>query len=347
MAMVVDPQRDGLPFSLGEHTICLVAGALALTATCLLCLSAGLCLGASPSAANLSVVGLTFGTGLFHYGTYDASFSHVYSALGIALLIWLAVHAIQHSKGRLPVVPTFATLGWLVLVRNTNVVLIGFWAFAFMAYIARTHRKAFVSVTRNLVLIGLGVACGVVMQLGLNYHAFNRLQLNSYAGEAFDFSRCMVGHVLWSADRGLFTYYPMIGVALTAGLLARPLRLATLGLAGLTFAVALLYGFWWSWQLGAGFGHRGFVELVPFFIPVLALALDNLTAPLRRCVLTTGFAASYVCLVVMAAYWRGVYPMDGATWHHYCDQTTLKAYRHVYRAFVDQPLPHLRPPSGL
>ena len=89
MAFLADPNRNGMPYSEEEDWACLLCSALALTATAGLGLATCYRLGVGPVWANVSVLLMTFGTGLFHYGTYDASFSHVYSALLIAALIWL------------------------------------------------------------------------------------------------------------------------------------------------------------------------------------------------------------------------------------------------------------------
>src|SRR5262245_48785699 len=95
MALVVDPDRDGPPYSTGEHWMCLVASALALLGVAGLSLHVCERLGVSPPVRHVAVLLVTFGSGLFHYGTYDAAFSHIYSALGAAVLLWIAVAAVQ------------------------------------------------------------------------------------------------------------------------------------------------------------------------------------------------------------------------------------------------------------
>src|SRR5262249_21450457 len=128
MVFVVDPSRNGPPFSPGEHWVCLIVSALALLLIAGLGLRVGERLGVAPLSRHAAVLMLTFGTGLFHYGTHDGSFSHIYSALGAALLLWMAVVAVQDRGGRLPLLGTpFVTL-LLLLVRNTNVLLLASWS---------------------------------------------------------------------------------------------------------------------------------------------------------------------------------------------------------------------------
>ena len=133
MVFVVDPERRGLPYSSGEHWACLLVSAVALIATAAFGLDTCYRLGVSPIWANASVFLLMFGTGLFHYGTYDAAFSHVYSAMLVAALVWTAARAV-HLQRPLPFIPVVALAAGLFLVRTTNGLLVGFWVLACLAW---------------------------------------------------------------------------------------------------------------------------------------------------------------------------------------------------------------------
>lgn len=81
----------------------------------------------------------------------------------------------------------------------------------------------------------------------------------------------------------------------------------------------VLYGFWYSWQLGSGFGHRGFVELMPLGVIVFAAALGDLAPRQRRYAGVMAFFCTAFTLAFMVRYWRGTFPMAGTTasiyWH--------------------------------
>jgi hypothetical protein len=331
MAFVVDPERNGPPYSEGEHWVCLTVAAFALLAIASLCLCVCERLGVSPLFRHAAVLLMTFGTGLFHYGTYDASFSHVYSALGAAVLLWIGVVAVQDRTGRLPLVLTPFVLILLLLVRNTNVLTIAFWSLGLFAWGWSQRLRSITCWFRNAAVVAAGVGSGVAIQLALNYNAFGRFQLSSYGQESFDLSRFMLSDVMFSYDRGLFTYYPIFLVALLAGLIARPTRLLTMGVMLLVLAYGTLYGYWHSWQLGSGFGHRGFVDMVPLVVPGLALSLDRIGNQWRRLVLSTSVAAAMLTLMVMIGYWSGRYPQCAATQDQYYNMITLHAYRSVLR----------------
>lgn len=303
MACVTDSSRNGLPYSPAEHWACLALGALALAATAALCLDACYKVGASPLWANAAVLMLTFGTGLYSYGTYDASFSHVYSALLAAGLVWLAVRA-ANLKRPLPLAPVVALVALLLLVRTTNVVLIGFWGFACAVWL-NAGRQSPGFRLRATGAAAVGVALGLVVTLAVNREMFGRFTFYTYPGEEFHWNDPHVLLVLGGEKHGLFRYYPVMAVALLAPLVARGTRLAALGLLGVVAAYVVLYGHWWSWHLGDGFGHRGFLEAVPFAVPVLAKALSSMSRRVAITFTVLGAAATIYTIVQTCLYWGG------------------------------------------
>jgi hypothetical protein len=319
--------------------MCLVASALALLGVAGLSLRVCERLGVSPPVRHAAVLLVTFGSGLFHYGTYDAAFSHIYSALGAAVLLWIAVAAVQDRAGRLPLLLTPFVVAVLLLVRNTNVVTVALWSLGLFVWGWRHGVRPVNCWIRNGAIVALGVGLGAGVQLFLNYNAFGRFQLSSYGSETFDFTRFMLPEVLFSFNRGLFVYYPIVGVALVAGLAVRRTRMLATGVALVVLAYGTLYGFWWTWELGSGFGHRGFVDMLPLVIPVLALALDRLCDRNRQVVFSAGCVAATVTMLVMVAYWRGTYPFCDATRHQYADAVTLTLYGRVYKLVEGVPPP--------
>lgn len=303
MAFLADPHRNGLPYSKDEHWACLICAALALVATAALGLATCYRLGVGPVWANVSVLLMTFGTGLFHYGTYDASFSHVYSALLIATLIWLAARAIDRGRP-LPILPVVVLSAGLFLVRTTNILLVGFFCLGCLVWSWRHPNRSPGLRMRALAATSVGIAIAIGITLTLNYTMFGKLTFNTYPTEKFNWNDGMMLHVLSAERHGVFRIYPILGVAVIAGLLTRRSRLMT---GGLVFAIAtytVLYGHWWEWKLGNGFGHRGFVDLVPFAIPVFAVTLAALPRWFSPVIVLAGCAAVAYALVQMWQYWH-------------------------------------------
>jgi hypothetical protein len=305
--------------TLAEHVACVVLSGLALAiAACLLFYSCR-ATGASHSAANVTVVAVVFGTGLFHYATYDASYSHVWSALGIAALVALAARS-RDPRARFAAVGLGAIGCWLILVRNTNLFAIAILGASYFLlapkYLGLSRQIAF---RNTLGLLG-GTALGVAIQIALNTYAHGRVTLSSYEGTLFVWDRPMQWSVLTSLpEHGLFVYYPVAFLFLVVPFAVRRLWLPALVFVVLVGAYTTLYGYWNMWNLGASFGHRGFVEILPAGAPLFAAALTRLPRWPRRAVFCATLLCVYVTINLMAGYWRRTLPYHEITAEMYRD----------------------------
>lgn len=302
MAFVTDADRCGLPYSPAEHWACLALGALALVATVLLGLDTCYRLRAPPLWGNVSVLLLTFGTGLFHYSTYDGGYSHVYSTVLVAGLVWLAVRAVELGQ-LLPVFPVVLLVANLFLVRTTNVVLIGSWAMACALYAISAASRSPNFLLRATGAAAIGLFLGLAVTLAVNSQMFGRLTFDTYPGEEFHWNDPRHLLVLFGKEQGLLCSYPVIGLAVLAALITRPTRIAALGVLLVIAAYTVLYGYWWNWHLGCGFGHRGFVEVVPLLVPVLAKSLAAVSRRGAIAFIVPALVATGYTLVEMCFYW--------------------------------------------
>jgi hypothetical protein len=306
MALLVgNGDRFGRP-TVGEHVAAVVLSALALLATAVFLFSVCRTAGAGYDAANVAVLAVVFGTGLFHYATYDASYSHVWSALGLTALVTLAA---RRQGGRIPFVWLVLLPAWLVLVRNTNVFALGILGGAHLLlgpkYLGLSLQTAF----RNTAWFAAGTAVGIGVQLGLNTYAYGRFTVSSYEGQLFVWGRPMQWSVLTSvAEHGLFPYYPATALLLLLPFAVRRLWPAAIGFAVLLGIYCTLYGYWNMWNLGASFGHRGFVDVLPLGAPLLAVSLTELSRWSRRAAVLGALLCVYATVSLMAGYWRRTVP---------------------------------------
>jgi len=326
--------RFGTP-TIAENVACVVLSALAVISTAALlfytCRSAGV----SPLAANVAVLAIVFGTGLFHYATYDCSYSHCWTALGLTALLALAARS-RNRGGRISPAALFLLAAWLMLVRNTNIFALGVMGGSYLVFAPRQLGVSVQTAFRNTAWLAAGTLVGIGIQLALNSFAHGRFTVSSYEGELFYWDRPMQWSVLTSLpEHGLVTYYPVAVLLAVVPFTVRRLWPAAIAFVLLLAVYTTLYGYWNMWNLGASFGHRGFVDVLPLGAPLFALALDQLPKWPRRAVIVATLVCVYVTVNLMAGYWRGTLPFHQITPDMYRDhligkgQVLLKAINHL------------------
>jgi hypothetical protein len=285
------------------------------------------------TAATLVV--LFCGTGLLHYATYDSSYSHTYSFFLLAALLSLteewwstfAKAAVDTSVSANAPVDTRRSVllglvaGLIVLTRHTNVLLL--LAVPLYGVSQLGVRKAVTAALahrRDLAIAGVVAALALLPQLAIYYVATGRWVVSSYGDLTFNFTSPHLWGVLFSVQKGLFFWSPVLLLAVAGFWLApdrtRPFMLA----AGLIFAAdAYLIASWWDWQFGGSYGHRGFVDLLPLFAIGLAGFFTWSAANRPRTVVVglTTCALVLLSMFQMLQYWNGVMPISDITWEQY------------------------------
>jgi hypothetical protein len=119
MGPLVNRNKNGPLVSEAEHRASLLLGAAMLVVVCALTLTCTRMLAVPAWCAHLSVLTIIFGSGLFHYATYDGGFTHIYSAALFTLLMWLWLrHRLRDAP--LPWTALVLIAFFLVLIRPTN-----------------------------------------------------------------------------------------------------------------------------------------------------------------------------------------------------------------------------------
>ena len=327
MALLVgDADRFGTPTP-AEHAAAVTLSALALMATAGLVYYTSRAAGAGHYSANVACLAIVFGTGLFHYATYDCSYSHCWTALGLTTLAALAARSSLRA-GRMSWFALFFLATWLMLVRNTNVFALGLLGGSYVLLGPRHLGVSAQTAFRNTSWLAAGTVAGIALQLALNTFAHGRFTVSSYQGELFVWDRPMQWSVLTSLpEHGLFVYYPVAVLLIAVPFAVRRLWPAAIAFALLVAAYATLYGYWNMWNLGASFGHRGFVDVLPLGAPLFAVALDRLPKRSHRPIVLTTVLCVYVTINLMAGYWRGSLPFHEITpevyWGHLVGRNNL------------------------
>jgi len=197
----------------------------------------------------IALVLYTFGTGVFHYATYDASFSHIYSFFGFSALIFISNVVAKRLRWTPYLLGLYAVLVfWLILVRQTNVILTIYPLIVTLLYL----RGNFV---RNVFFAWIiGVSLAVLLQILYTYWASGFLTASSYGEESFPHHGRYFLHVLFSIERGLFIYYPIVLLTLIMAAFVRrsfvfflfPCLHFVLRIA--LWILAFMVSRWWFWS---------------------------------------------------------------------------------------------------
>ena len=267
-----------------------------------------------------TLIALLFGTNLYHYATFDPSYSHPYSFFLVAALLdlterWHASPTARHT------IALGLVCGLIILTRHTNILLLA--VIPLYTAAARGGSDAlrmFRERWRDLIVMAAVTVVVVAPQLALYYAATGRPIVSSYGALGFDFGSPHLYGVLFSVQKGLFFWSPLLLFAVPGLLMLRgPERAFLLPAVVVLAADTYVIGSWWDWQFGGSYGHRGFIDLFPLLAPGLAAFFQwsaerraRLAAITSTCVLAIGLS-----IVQMLQYWNGILPMSDTTWAQY------------------------------
>lgn len=292
-----------------DQWFAVVAGTVAVASVVL----AGRRLRFRPLGTNLAAAGVGFGMGVFHYATYDSSFTHVHSAalVGLLVLVGLDLFVVDggsfESRSRRSLLWLFALCTalstFLVGIHLPSTLVLG----SMIACLAILRPDALrTGARRGFVAGACLIAIGTVTSFQLLYdrYVFRRWTISSYAGEHFDIRQLKELPLLFGFERGLFSWFPIIAVALLATVAARQWRLLLCG-AVCILPLTVLYGSWHSWNLAAGLGHRGFVELAPLVGLALACSMNASRGATGHALAAATVLATVMTTGLLVAYWNG------------------------------------------
>lgn len=259
-----------------------------------------------------------FGTNLFHYSTFDASFSHVYSFFAVSLWFFSLTRYFKlysYTSALLAGV----SLGIVFLVRNTDII----YALLFIPFFIKSCGNGQIRFGQ-LVLIFFGVLLTVAPQFIYYFAAYNKFVLSSYGlrGEGFTNLRSpQLGTVLFSVKSGLFFWSPVVLISLISflyGCVRGSERLFSAYVLLLFSIQSYIIASWWKPDFSGGFGHRGFVE----FLPLTCIGILSALSILKKKALSFYILAVILIIMttysstVMLGYWNGIIPYANAEFSH-------------------------------
>jgi hypothetical protein len=278
----------------------------------------------SDAIVAATLLAILLGTNLYHYATFDSFYSHSYSFFLFAAFLNLTERW-YGMPGTGVSLMLGVIAGLIVLTRHTNLsFLIVFPLYGVTNAAVLRARVALLRDHRWLVAMMLATATMVVApQLAIYYQATGRVLVSSYGDLGFNFTSPRVFGVLFSVQKGLFFWSPILLTSCVGFVWlfrskhsARAFVLPALLFLG--FDVYLIAS-WWDWQFGGSFGHRGFVDTLPVFALGMAAFFECVWhRPVIRHVVMVGVVLAIALnLFQMLQYWNHVLPFSDTTWDQY------------------------------
>jgi hypothetical protein len=271
-------------------------------------------------ARDVTLLAACFGTGLFHYATYDSSFTHVYSAALFSALLLIGLRA-GRRRQRPNWLATFSLTLFISLIRDPDIavlaVLVAAWLVWQVLPLPRPERlreaiKVLAPVVGAVVLVG-------AFQLLYTRWSSGGWSASTYGQESFSLGQLAELKVLFASNHGLFSWYPALFVMLAVALCCRRSRMWGLTALASVLVLTVIYGSWHEWALGGAMGQRGFVDIVPLIAFAGGIGLPNLSLRWRRLAVALAAVCTLVTIELMAGYWNGTMPFGGDTAHQYIE----------------------------
>lgn len=253
-----------------------------------------------PWIISACLILMVFATSTFYYTVDEPSFTHVFT-LSLFAVFLLYVQRFFQTYHRKHLYIWIIVLALLGLIRPTNIVMI--LAIPMMAGSTREMTRFLKWILKNIpkiippLIISLFI---LFIQPLIYYLQTGSFFVWSYQGGSFDFSNPQVTNVLFSYEKGLFIYTPILIFSLLGfWSLFRTNKFFLFWLMISIAVPAYVISSWWNWWYGMSFGHRAFIDYYPLFFISIALGLQGISS---RLILNFFIVVSVMCLVLNHIY---------------------------------------------
>jgi hypothetical protein len=219
-----------------------------------------------------------FATSLTNYVNFDAGYSHIYSLVTItAFLYFLKSYFTGRNLNHFFV--ACVLFGLILLLRQVNLIILFF--IPFLAGSFENLKDAVIHLFRHPLKLISGVLLVFAvfsLQCVLWYLQTGHLLIYSYQGESFHFLNPMIFKILFSYQKGLFVYTPVLFICLSGViyLLLKKQYYLAITWSGFFLFLTYILSAWWAWSYGSSFGLRAYIDFYTvFFIPFAILLSEG------------------------------------------------------------------------
>lgn len=223
----------------------------------------------------VAVISVFLGTNMYYYTVREPGMAHIYSFFLWVVLIWLTENIYKNPKWQ-KFLWLSVVISLLVFIRPTNIiaalVILGWnmqdwkerWNFI------KLHFSKYVLLPIPLIILS-------VWQLLLWKHMYGSFVVFSYNEEPgfIYLTSPKILNVLFHVHNGLFIYAPILVLSVLGLIFGIGKRVANFRLMAIILVLfTYIFGSWWSWWFGGAYGHRCYVDLMPFFAISIAYFFD-------------------------------------------------------------------------
>ena len=247
---------------------------------------------------------MVLGTSVTDYVNFDASFSHIYSLFAITAFVYVVKSYFEkRSFGKY----FFASviLGLIILIRPVNGMVIFIIPFLAGSFASLKTETIFLLKDLPKTVIGLFIVLIIItLQPYLWYLQTGQWMIYTYRGETLNFLDPEILKVLFSYRKGLFVYTPILLICLTSLVWLLFKRRYYEFVTSLLFLLVITYviSSWSTWDYGACFGLRAFVDYFSIFFILFALMFDKLAFWVKPLFLIPAILLVYLNLVQTYQY---------------------------------------------
>ena len=268
-----------------------------------------------------TLVTITWGTNLFHYAVYDSVYSHAFSFCLIATLVALTERWWDDPAWRVSLALSVVA-ALVVLTRHPNAMfltLVPLYGVTSWTTLRRNLDRLWERRAAAAGIAGMTALC-LTPQLAIYKQATGHWLVSSYGTIGFTFGSPHLAGVLFSVQKGLFFWSPVLALAVAGLFVARGWARGLVVATVLIMAVdTYLIASWSDWQFGGSYSHRGFTDS----LGLLAIFLASFFAwvagrpRLVQPVAVLVSAAVVLSVAQMIQYWLGIVPIANTTWQQY------------------------------
>ncbi len=226
---------------------------------------------------SLILFASVFGTNLFYYTVSEPGMSHVYSFAFVSMFFYYSLKYFRTFKKKfVPALSIIAAI--IILIRPVNGLIILIWPFA--AGSLEQLKKGIINIFKykKVLIISSFLFLGILsIQFIIYKISTGSFFVYSYTEEGFNFFDPHFIDILFSYKKGLFLYTPIFILSFTGAFyLWKSQRFSFYSWFAFFIIITYILSSWWNWYYGGSFSSRVYVEFIPLFMVLLAIALNKI-----------------------------------------------------------------------